>query len=334
MLACGRWKKQVVRPALPTSRMQSLTRSPAVDLAAINAFVMVGQKGGFRAAATALGMTSAGVSKAVARLEAQLGVTLVARTTRSVRLTSAGVAFHARCKAILGDLDDAGHEAAQTVALPQGRLVVSMTRTYGRLRVMPVIADYMRLHPQVEVEARSNDRPADLVGEGVDLAVRIGRLPDSSLIATKVSQTRFVMCGSPEYLAASGTPEHPNDLHCHTIVGYVAPDTAVRFNHRFLIDGTTRTMTFPSRLTVDDGEALVAAGLRSAGLVMANDYLMQQHIADGGLVRVLRGFEIPPAPISVVQLPTRSPSPAARAFVAMLRRRLARTLQEAGDDRS
>lgn len=152
--------------------------------------------------------------------------------------------------------------------------------------------------------------------------------------APVMSQTRFVMCGSPEYLAASGTPKHPDDLHRHTIVGYVAPDTAVRFNHRFLIDGTTRTTTFPSRLTVDDGEALVAAGLRSAGLVMANDYLMEQHIADGGLVRVLRGFEIPPAPISVVQLPTRNPSPAARAFVAMLRRRLATTLQEAGDDRS
>lgn len=310
-----------------------MSRSLTIDLAAINAFVMVGEGGGFRAAATALGMTSAGVSKALARLEAQLGVTLVARTTRSVRLTPAGAAFHARCKAILSDLDEAGHEAAQTVALPQGRLVVSMTRTFGRLRVVPVIADYVRQHPQVEVEARSNDRLADLVDEGVDLAVRIGRLPDSSLIATKVSQTRFVMCGSPEYLAASGTPEHPDDLHRHSVVSYVAPDTAVQFNHRFLIDGAARTMTFSSRLTVDDGEALVAAGIRSVGLVMANDYLMEQHIVDGRLVRVLRGFEMPPVPISVVQLPTRNPSPAARAFVAMLRRRLATTLEKFHDDR-
>ena len=310
-----------------------MSRSSTIDLAAINAFVMVGERGGFRAAATALGMTSAGVSKALARLEAQLGVTLVARTTRSVRLTSAGAAFHARCKAILSDLDEAGHEVAETVALPQGRLVVSMTRTFGRLRVMPVIADYVRQHSQVEVEVRSNDRLADLVDEGVDLAVRIGRLPDSSLIATKVSQTRFVMCGSPEYLAASGTPEHPDDLHRHTIVGYVAPDTAVQFNYRFLIDGAAKSMTFSSRLTVDDGEALVAASIRSAGLVMANDYLMEQHIADGGLVRVLRGFEMPPVPISVVQLPTRNPSPAARAFVAMLRRRLATTLEESYDNR-
>ena len=307
-------------------------RIPAIDLAAINAFVAVGEKEGFRAAATALGMTSAGVSKAVARLEAQLGVMLVARTTRSVRLTLAGAAFHVRCKAILADLDEAGHEAAQTVASPQGRLVISMTRTFGRLRVMPVVADYVRRHPQVEVEARSNDRPADLVGEGVDLAVRIGHLPDSSLIATKISQTRFVMCGSPEYLAANGIPNHPDDLRRHSVVGYVAPDTAVQFNHRFLIAGAARTMSLPSRLTVDDGEALVAAGLRSAGLVMANDYLMEQHIADGGFVRVLRDFEMPPVPISVVQLPTRNPSPAARAFVAMLRHRLAATLERVRDE--
>ena len=183
----------------------------------------------------------------------------------------------------------------------------------------------MRQHPQVEVEARSNDRPADLVGEGVDLAVRIGRLPDSSLIATKVSQTRFVMCGSPEYLAASGTPERPDDLHRHSIVGYVAPNTAIQFNYRFLIDGAARTMSFSPRLMVDDGEALVTAGVRSVGLVMANDYLMERHIADGELVRVLRSFEMPPVPISIVQLPTRNPSPDARAFVAMLRRRLATT---------
>ena len=305
-----------------------MTRIPITDLAAITAFVSVGEKRGFRAAASALGITSAGVSKAVARLEGQLGVTLVARTTRAVRLTPAGTAFHARCKAILADLDEAGHEAAQTVSLPQGRLVVSMTRTFGRLQVVPVIADYMRLHPQVEVEARLNDRPADLVGEGVDLAVRIGRLPDSSLVATKVGETRFVMGGAPEYLAASGTPMHPDDLHRHEVVGYVASETAVRFSHEFLIDGAAMTMNLSSRLTVDDGEALVAAGLRSAGLVMANDYLVAGHIANGGLVRVLRAFEMPPVPISVVQLPTRNPSTAARAFVALLRRRLAAPLQE------
>lgn len=294
-----------------------------MDLSAISAFVCVGDKGGFRAAATALGVTSGGVSKAVSRLEAQLGVTLVARTTRSVRLTAPGAVFHARCKAILADLDQAGHEAAEGSALPQGRLVISLSRAFGRMRVLPVIADYVRQYPEVEVEVRLTDRLVDLVAEGVDLAIRIGNLPDSSLIATRITQTGFVLCGSPEYLATHGVPAHPDDLHRHVVVGYVAPDTAVRFTYRFLVEGAARTMTLPTRLTMDDGEALVGAGMRAVGLVMANDYLMEQQLADGGLVRLLREFEMPPVPISVVHLPTRNPSPAARAFTVMLRRRLA-----------
>lgn len=294
-----------------------------MDLAAITAFVAVGDKGGFRAAATALGITSAGVSKAVSRLEAQLGVMLVARTTRSVRLTAAGLVFHARCKTILADLDQAGHEAAEGSALPQGRLVIGVSRAFGRTRILPVIADYVKQYPQVEVEVRLNDRVVDLVAEGVDLAIRIGDLPDSSLIATRIGQTGFVLCGSPEYLAANGVPDHPDDLHDHTVVGYVAPDTAVRFVYRFLLDGVARIMPLPARLTMDDGEALVGAATRSVGLVMVNEYLVEQHLADGSLVRVLRAFEMPPVPISVVHLPTRNPSPAARALAVMLRRRLA-----------
>ena len=293
-----------------------------MDLAAISAFVAVGDKGGFRAAATALGITSSGVSKAVLRLESQLGVALVARTTRSVRLTSAGAIFHARCKAILADLDQAGHEAAEGGALPSGRLVVSISTVFGRIRVLPIIADYVKQHPQVEVEARLSDRLVDLVAEGVDLAIRIGHLPDSSLVAARIGWTGYVLCGSPEYLAMAGVPSHPDDLHRHQFVGFVAPDTAVRFPYRFMVNGTARTINLASQLTVDDGEALVGAGARSVGLIMATDYLVERHLADGRLVRVLRDFEVPPVPISVVHLPTRNPSPAARAFITILRRRL------------
>lgn len=297
-----------------------------MDLAAISAFVSVGDNGGFRAAAAALGMTSGGVSKAVSRLEAKLGVTLVARTTRSVRLTSAGVVFHARCKAILADLDQAGQEAAEGSAVPQGRLVISVSMSFGRMRVLPVIADYVRQYPQVEVEVRLSDRLVDLVAEGVDLAIRIGPLPDSSLIAARIGQTGYVLCGSPEYLAATGVPVHPDDLHRHSVVGYVTPGTAIRFTYRFLVDGAARTMTLRSRLIMDDGEALVGAAARSVGLVMVNDYLVEQQLADGSLVRVLPEFEMSPVPISVVYLPTRNPSPAAGAFIVMLRRRLAGAL--------
>lgn len=293
-----------------------------MDLAAINAFVAVGDKMGFRAAADALGMTSAGVSKAVSRLEAQLGVMLVARTTRSVRLTSAGVVFHARCKAILGDLAQAGYEAAQGATAPQGRLVLSVSRVFGRMRVLPAIADFVKQYPRVEVAVRFSDQVADLVEEGVDLAIRIGHLPDSGLVATRIGQTGFVLCGAPAYLAAAPALAHPDDLHRHTMVGYVTPDTAMRFSYGFLVDGSARTMNLPARLTLDDGEALVGAALRAVGLIMVNDYLVAQNLADGSLVRVLGEFEMPPVPISVVALPARNPSPAARAFTTLLRQRL------------
>ncbi|MBB3695259.1 LysR family transcriptional regulator [Sphingomonas sp. BK580] len=294
-----------------------------MDLAAISAFVEVGNRRGFRAAAATLGMSSAGVSKAVARLEEELGVALLARTTRSVRLTPAGFAFHARCASILADLEFAGKEAAEGASVPTGRLVISMSRAFGRLRVLPVVADFMRLHPQIEVEARLSDRVVDLVEDGVDLAVRIGHLPDSSMIGVRVGQTAFALSASPAYLAARGVPKHPDDLVGHTVVGYVAPGTASRFSYRFVVDGAIRTISLPARLVMDDGEALVDAGARSVGLVMANDYLMASRFADGTLVRVLREFETPPLPISVVHLPNRKGSPAIRAFTAMLRSRLA-----------
>jgi len=292
-----------------------------MDLAAISAFVTVGDSGGFRSAASILGMTSSGVSKAIARLEQRLGIQLLARTTRSVRLTPAGAAFHQRCRAILADLSEAEHSAAAASIVPQGRLVVTMSSTgFGRNRVLPVIAEFIKMHPQVEVEARLSDRLVDLVDEGIDLAVRIGTLPDSGMIASRVGETGYVLCGSPEYLAAAGLPAHPDELPQHSFVGFVTPGTASRFEYRFQIDGEPRSMYFPAQLTVDDGEALVTGALHSVGLIMIVDYLVEDHIRAGRLVRVLREFEMPPVPVSVVHLPSRHPSPAARVLIEMLRR--------------
>ena len=291
-----------------------------MDLAAISAFVTVGDSGGFRSAASILGRTSSGISKAINRLEKRLGVQLLARTTRSVRLTPAGLAFHARCKTILAELSAAEHQAVGGSLIPQGKLTISMSSTgICRSRVLPVIIEYVKLHPQVEVEARLTDRFVDLVEEGVDLAVRVGHLPDSGLIATRIAQTGFVLCGSPEYLAAAGIPSHPEDLVTHRFVGFVVPRTATRFEHRFMINGQPRTFNFESQLTVDDGDALVEAAIRSVGLILILDYLVEDLIRQGRLVRVLSEFEMPPVPISIVYVPSRHPSPAGRALIEMLR---------------
>jgi DNA-binding transcriptional LysR family regulator len=295
--------------------------SEPIDLVAISAFVTVGDSGGFRAAGQILGMTSSGVSKAVARLEKRLGVQLLARTTRSVRLTPAGTSFHSRCKAILAELGAAEHDAAEASGFPQGRLTVSMSSTgFGRNRILPIVAEFVKLHPQVEVEARFTDRWVDLVEEGVDLAVRIGRLPDSGLVATQIGQTSYILCGSPEYLAVAGVPSHPDELVRHRFVGFVTPGTATRFAYRFMVDGEIRSMSFPSQLTVDEGEALVRGAERSVGLILILDYLVEDLMRKGCLVRVLREFEIPPVPISIVWVPSRHPSPAARALIEMLKR--------------
>lgn len=291
-----------------------------MDLAAISAFVTVGDSGGFRSAASILGMTSSGISKAISRLEKRLGVQLLARTTRSVRLTPAGLAFHARCKTILAELSAAEHQAAGGSLIPQGKLTISISSTgICRNRVLPIIIEYAKLHPQVEVETRLSDRFVDLVEEGVDLAVRVGHLPNSGLIATRIAQTGFVLCGSPEYLAAAGIPSHPEDLVKHRFVGFVVPRTATRFEYRFMINGQPRAFNFGSQLTVDGGDALVEAAIRSVGLIMILDYLVEDLIRQGRLIRVLSEFEMPPVPVSIVYVPSRHPSLAGRALIEMLR---------------
>jgi LysR family transcriptional regulator for bpeEF and oprC len=300
---------------------QYAKEEPMLDFAAISAFVTVGDSGGFRSAADILGMTSSGVSKAIARLEKRVGVQLLARSTRSVRLTPAGAAFHSKCKTILAELSDAEHDAAGASVVPSGRLTVSMSATgFGRNRVLPIIAEFVKQHPQVEVQARLSDRFVDLVEEGVDLAVRIGKLPDSGLIATKIGETGFVLCGTPGYLAAAGVPSHPDDLVNHRFVGFVTPGTASRFEYRFAVNGQIRTMQFASQLTVDDGEALVTAAMSSVGLILIVDYLVDDLLQSGRLVRLLRDFETLPWPVNIVHVPSRHPSPAARLLIDMLKR--------------
>lgn len=290
------------------------------DLPAIAAFVAVAESGGFRAAAITLGMSSSGVSKAVARLERRMGVQLLVRTTRSVRLTDAGSIFHEKSRSILTQLHAAEMATIALASAPQGRLTIGMSSSaFGREHILPVIAAFLRRHPQVEIHARLSDRMVDLVEEGVDLAVRIGELPDSTMKATRIGRTGFVLCASPEYLLASGTPVHPDDLARHAFVGFASPGTSKRFEYRFMVDGSVRSSFYPSQLTVDDGQSLVPAALHGLGIVMVVDYLVEAPLRDGRLVRLLRAFEMPALPINVLQPPSRHRSPAAGLFIEMLR---------------
>ena len=294
----------------------------ALDLAAIQAFVTVGDLSGFRAASDALGMTASGVSKAVSRLEARLGVQLIVRTTRSVRLTTAGSSFHTRCKAILADLGEAEHAASGEARQPRGNLRISAPLSYGRTALLPLLLEYRQLYPDVEVTLRLEDRYVDLVSEGVDLAVRMAHLPDSGMVAARLASASFVCCGAPRYLASMGVPHHPDDLARHRSVEFVAPRSATRFEWRFLVDEAVRHVTPKGMLTVDDSEAQVLAAVAGEGLIWVHDYIVASQMRRGELMPLLTPFQLPAVPISVVHPPSRHPSAAASALIGLMRRRL------------
>ncbi|MDB5971142.1 MAG: LysR family transcriptional regulator [Hydrocarboniphaga sp.] len=182
-----------------------------------------------------------------------------------------------------------------------------------------MVAKFIRLHPQVEVEARISDRNVELVEEGVDLAIRIGNLAHSGLIARRIGETKLALCGSPEYLASAGVPSHPRDLVNHRFVGFMTPGTTNRYKYRFMIDGEVASLSFGSSLTVDDGDALVAAALQSMGIIMVADYLVDDLVQSGKLVRILQEYAMPSMPISVVHAPSRHLAPAAKVLIDMLR---------------
>lgn len=292
------------------------------DLVALNAFISVGEIGGFRAAAEALTMTPSGVSKAIARLEKRIGAQLIARTTRSVRLTEVGAAFHTRCKGILEELSQAERIAAKNGKESQETLCISVPVAFGRLGILPLIAEYRRLYPGVAIVTRFEDRYVDLVDEGVDIAVRVGEPENSGLLATRASVAKFVCCGSPEYLASMGTPTHPSDLLRHHCVDYRASGADERFEWRFIVDGVILQMTPKSDLVVDNSDALVVAAEASAGLILIHSYLAEEPIRKRRLMPVLKDYTVPPAPIWIVRAPTSRPSVAVRAMFDFLKLRL------------
>lgn len=286
-----------------------------MDFNALAAFVAAADKLSFTGAAAALGLTASGVSKAVSRLEDDLRVRLFHRTTRSLSLTTDGAAFLERCRQILGDLDEARRLVQQSQDAPSGRLRVTMPAVFGRMHIVPAIADYMRRYPEVTVEASITDRIVDLVEEGFDIAVRFGEPPDARVVARPLTQVRFVTTAAPAYLAAHPAPARPQDLAGHRCVAYVPPMTGkvLEWTYR---DGAAVLQHTPSgHLAVDSGEAVVDAALAGAGLAYCHDYLVERAVAEGRLVRVLDAFAGPSSPVSLVYPHSRRLAPRVRAFI-------------------
>lgn len=254
--------------------------------------------GSLSAAARRLGMPLATVSRKVSELEGHLGTRLVNRTSRQLTLTDAGRAYLASCKRILEDLDEAERAASGEYSTPRGNLTVTAPVVFGRLHILPVACEFLEAYPDINVRIMLSDRVANLIEEAVDVAIRVGELPDSSLVATRVGAIRRVVCGSPAYFEKHGVPKHPSDLSqhdCVTFEGLSSPDKWI-----FQISKKTIAVCLRSRLVVNTAEAAIDAAIAGIGITRVLSYQVAVAERDGVLVRALRSFEPAPTPVSLV----------------------------------
>lgn len=280
---------------------------------AMTAFVAVCEAESLTDAARKLGLSPSVMSRQIAALEARLGTRLFHRTTRSISLTDAGGRFLARARRILADLEEAEGAAQDEKAAPRGRLSVTAPVIFGRLHVAPVLARFVELYPQVSIDLTLSDRFINLVEEGHDLAVRIGHLPDSQLIARRFGETRRALVASPAFLAQAGIPLHPSELVKLDVIAFtpVAPP----FDWQFAVDLKVRV---EPRFVVNNGDTAIALALAGTGIARVLYYQVRDAISEGRLVEVLAPFAPEPLPIHAVYPSARLLPGKVRAFLDLL----------------
>ena len=283
--------------------------------AAMKAFVTVAELQGVAAAARQLRISPPVVTRLVAALEAELAIRLLQRTTRAVALTDAGTRYLERARRILADLDDAERTARAERTAPGGRLVVTAPEVFGRREVAPLVSDFLGRYPAMTCELQLADRVVSLVEEGVDVAVRIGVLRDSSLRARAVGATRRVVVGSPAYLAAHRRPRSPADLGRHALVHFSA--RAAPPEWRFHRRGREVRVPIAPRLLTNSAEAAIVHAERGGGLAMVLAYQVRELVRAGRLEVVLARHEPPPLPIQLVYPGARLPAATLRAFIEL-----------------
>lgn len=266
---------------------------------AMSLLLAVIDAGSLSAASRQLGVPLATVSRKVAALEAHLGGRLFIRSSRSLALTEAGSAYVAACRRILEELGEAERAASGEYREPKGHLAVTAPIVFGRLHVLPVVAEFLKTYPQIAIRLMLADRVVNFMEEQIDVAVRIGRLPDSSLMAAKVGAIRRVVCASPGYLKARGAPQRPADLAAHdciTFEGLMSPQVW-RFGNG---KGEEAPVPIMSRLIVNTAEAAIDAAIAGLGITRVLSYQMTSARRSGGLAVILEPFEPDPSPVSLV----------------------------------
>ncbi|SDN71364.1 DNA-binding transcriptional regulator, LysR family [Pseudomonas arsenicoxydans] len=276
-------------------------------------FAAVAKEQGFSAAARLLGMSAASVTRAVAALEKRIGTQLLTRTTRSVYLSEAGQRFLEDCRRILAEVQEAEDSAAGSHAQPRGQLTITAPVLFGDLFVTPIMVGYLTQFPDVSINALLVDRVVSMVEEGVDVAVRIGELPDSNQHAIRVGEVRRVICASPQFLKAHGRPRHPAELSAAPIIATSAIGQLRSWP--FLEAGEPISVRPEPRLVVTANQAAITAAAMGLGLTRVLSYQVASKVAAGELEIVLADFELPPLPIHVVYQGGRKAPVRVRSFV-------------------
>lgn len=288
-------------------------------LEAMRIFGLVARHGGFAGAARALSLSPSVVTRAVAGLERDIGARLLIRTTRSVKLTSAGEAYLSDIKRILADLAEAEANAAGSYAIPAGSMTITAPVLFGRLYILPILLDFLDQYPAVQVRLLLLDRIVSLIDEGIDLAVRIAHLPSSGLTAQKVGIIRQVVCGAPSYFEKHGIPKTPHDLKDHRVIG--REGIFAGSDWRFGMDDAIR-VPVSTQLICNTNDAVIDAVISGWGISRFQSYQVATPIAEGRLQPVLMDFEREPVPIHLVHAEGRESSARLRAFMDFAAKRL------------
>lgn len=284
-------------------------------LDSMKVYVAAVEKGSLSAAAATCGISATMAGNHLRTLEQRLGMQLLNRTTRRQHATAFGEDYYARCKEILRLVGETDAQAHKLQLAPAGKLRVSAPVTFGTEALTAALPDYLARYPEVSVDLTLSDRVVDLAEEGVEVAIRIGVLPDSALIARPLRPYSLMMCASPDYLARRGTPRVPADLSAHECLAF-AP---AALTHWRLSDGDgEQRVAVSGRLQINHGPALRVAALLGLGIVLQPALLLERDVRKGALVRVLAGFELPSRPMHAVYLADRYRVPKVKSFVEFL----------------
>ncbi len=290
-------------------------------LAGLAAFVRTAQTESFVAAGRQLGVSASAVGKSVARLEVRLGVRLFQRSTRRICLTEEGRLFYQRCQHVLNDIDDAEALLSRAAETPRGRLRISVI-TMGYRFLIPVLAEFMRRYPQIELDLDFDDRIVDMIDDGFDAVIRSGDLPDSRLMARRLGSFRAGLFASPDYLRIHGTPRHPRDLERHACVQFRNHTSGKLQKWPMRIDPGEKEPRLPVGLVCNNAEALLAAAVHGLGIAYMPTFLARDAVGSGALVSLLDHYMMLQGQFCLLWPSSRQMTPRLRVFVDFLCERL------------